>query len=323
MEIEKKVLIIGAGVIGTIYGWVLSEAGCDVTHLVRPGKSLKYKAGVMMDVLDGRKNHKKKYVGKYNIKTTEILTESEPFDLVIVPTKPYQLEEALKTVTEKINNANYLLLTQNWFGTDAIDAIIPQSKYVFGDAKAGGAFEGDKLICAIFPFIDIGSIDRQKNSALEETAKLFEAAGLKPTIQENILHYIWIQYAINAGFWPALVRAGGINKLLKDRKTGDLSLFAVKECLEVVSKKGVDLKKYSDARRYFNTSYIARRISEAVLNIMFRFNESIKRTSAHALADPAEIKESYYDLLNTGRKLGVEMPVLASFEPDIIKFCSN
>ena len=167
--------------------------------------------------------------------------------------------------------------------------------------------------------IDMGSIDGRKNSALEEASKLFEVAGLKPIIQENILHYIWIQYAINAGFWPALVRAGGINKLLKDRKTGDLSLFAVKECLEVVSKKGVNLKKYPEARQYSNTSFLARRISEALLNIMFRLSKSIKRTSAHTLADPAEIRESYYDLLNTGRKPGVEMPVMASFEPDIIK----
>jgi len=30
-----KVLIIGRGVVGTIYGWALSKAGIDVTHVVR------------------------------------------------------------------------------------------------------------------------------------------------------------------------------------------------------------------------------------------------------------------------------------------------
>ena len=117
-----------------------------------------------------------------------------------------------------------------------------------------------------------------------------------------------------------MVRAGGIEQLLKERKTADLSLFAVKECLEVVSRRGVDLKRYPDAKMYSNTSFLARRIAEIMLNIMFRFNKSVKRTSSHALADPTEIRESYYDLLNTGRKLGMEMPTMASFERDIIQF---
>jgi ketopantoate reductase len=30
-----KVLIVGRGVVGTIYGWALSNAGIDVTHVVR------------------------------------------------------------------------------------------------------------------------------------------------------------------------------------------------------------------------------------------------------------------------------------------------
>jgi len=30
-----KTLIIGRGVVGTIYGWALSKAGIDVTHVVR------------------------------------------------------------------------------------------------------------------------------------------------------------------------------------------------------------------------------------------------------------------------------------------------
>ena len=33
-----KVLMFGTGVIGTIYGYVLAQAGNDVTHYVREGK---------------------------------------------------------------------------------------------------------------------------------------------------------------------------------------------------------------------------------------------------------------------------------------------
>jgi ketopantoate reductase len=30
-----RVLVTGRGVVGTIYGWALSKAGIDVTHVVR------------------------------------------------------------------------------------------------------------------------------------------------------------------------------------------------------------------------------------------------------------------------------------------------
>ncbi len=33
-----KILMFGAGVINTLYGYVLAQAGNDVTHYVRPGK---------------------------------------------------------------------------------------------------------------------------------------------------------------------------------------------------------------------------------------------------------------------------------------------
>ncbi|MFN8468368.1 MAG: 2-dehydropantoate 2-reductase N-terminal domain-containing protein [Caldilineaceae bacterium] len=33
-----KTLIVGTGIIGTIYGWALAEADVDVTHFVRKGR---------------------------------------------------------------------------------------------------------------------------------------------------------------------------------------------------------------------------------------------------------------------------------------------
>jgi hypothetical protein len=44
----------------------------------------------------------------------------------------------------------------------------------------------------------------------------------------------------------------------------------------------------------------------------------IQRNSAHALADPKEIKTFYYDLIGTGSSLGIDMPVMNSFK-DIIE----
>jgi hypothetical protein len=61
-------------------------------------------------------------------------------------------------------------------------------------------------------------------------------------------------------------------------------------------------------------------IANLAIKFMFRFNKLVIRSSLHALDDTEEIQTFFYDLLNTGRMLGLEMPVMSSFEPDIQKF---
>ena len=52
-----KTLIVGAGVIGVIYGWALLKAGAEVTHFVRPGMAGQFPKGVTLDLLDERKGY--------------------------------------------------------------------------------------------------------------------------------------------------------------------------------------------------------------------------------------------------------------------------
>jgi len=86
----------------------------------------------------------------------ETVSSTNAFELVIIPVKHYGLAETLKEVVPRAAAAEFLLLTQNWHSTCDIDPILPRSRYVYGDAKAGGTFSGRKLIAAL-KGIDIGS----------------------------------------------------------------------------------------------------------------------------------------------------------------------
>ena len=236
-----------------------------------------------------------------------------------MPTKHYHLVDALRQIVPCTGSADYLLLTQNWDGTDEIDPILPQSRYVFGDAKAGGTFR-DGVLVATLSSVDIGQVGGREDACLQKAVALFKSADIKATLHDNILHYLWVQYAITGGLWPSLVRAGSIEAVLRDRRLGELSLDAVGECLEVIKRRGVDLSKYPETRMYRNTSFISRQMMAITMTVMFRFDEYMRRSSAHGLSDPEEIRAFYYDLLNTGKALGVPMPALSSFEDDIVRF---
>jgi ketopantoate reductase len=185
----------------------------------------------------------------------------------------------------------------------------------------GGTYLDDTLVCAIFPRIVLGRVDGGRDQALDQILGVFAAAGIEPRIPHNILHTIWVQYAINAGFWPPMVRAGGLSELLHDRPLGNASLLAAAECLQVVSARGVDLGRFPQAGMLLRSrSRAGRAVAGVAMRALFRFSKAVARTSAHALADPREIATAYDDLVTTGGQLGVAMPVMTSFEADIRAF---
>jgi 2-dehydropantoate 2-reductase len=272
-----------------------------------------------IDMYDTRKGHKRDYTGRYAIHLTETLQPSDGYELVVVPTKHYKLVETLKEIVPQTGNADYLLLTQNWEGTRDIDAILPPSRYVYGDAKAGGAFQNGVLV-ATLASIDIGQVGGRRDGSLEKVDALCKSADIPTTVHENILHYLWVQYAITGGLWPSLVKAGSLPAVLSNRKLGEQGVRAARECLEVVAHRGVDLKKYPETGMYMSTSPLSLWIAGQVIKFLFRFNKVVQRSSQHALGDANEIKVFYDDLLYTGQRLGVDMPAMSSFEPDIQAF---
>ena len=317
-----KTLIVGAGIIGTIYGWAFAEAGHEVVHLVRPGRSAQYKDGFAIDMYDVRKGHKRDFIGHYPIRVTETVAPTDGYELVIVPTKHYHLLDTLKDLVPQTGTADYWLLTQNWDGTAALDAILPPERYVYGDAKAGGAFEGGTLVATIAS-VDIGQVNGRHDPCLDKIIALCRSAQVEVTVQQNILHYLWVQYAVTGGLWPALVRAGSLEAVLDSRLIGELGIRAVRDCLEVVARRGVDLNKYPETRMYLSNIPFGMWIAGLVIKAMFRFNKLVQRSSLHGLSDAEEIRAFYYDLLNTGRQLGVDMSAMSAFEPDIRAFAQG
>ena len=91
-----KTLIVGTGVIGTIYGWALAEGGVDLTHYVRPGKALELAQGVDLDVLDERKSYPKNNKTHYTPACVEEVSPADGYQLVILPVNANQLAGALK-----------------------------------------------------------------------------------------------------------------------------------------------------------------------------------------------------------------------------------
>ena len=314
-----NVLVIGAGVIGSIYGWALAQNGHQVLHLVRSGRVGVLREGIRLDLLDQRKARKRSLSGWYRLNAVETLSPANAVELVIVPVKHYALMPTLKAIAPQLIAAEFLLLTQNWQGVGEIDLLLPRSRYICGDAKAGGTFLGGKLVAAL-KGVDIGSPEGAPSALAMKVADLFASADIQTRLHSDMLHYLWVQYALTGGPWAALVQAGSFTKMLNDRDAALAALMAGRECLQVVKQRGVDIFRYPETKPFLTNSALRRHLNLWIIRRMFRHDEYTRRCSAHALGDPVEVKTFYYDLMATGHDLGVPMPVMESYAEAMRRF---
>ena len=78
-----KILIIGTGVIGSVYGWQLSETGNEITHFVRRNKKhITEKHGIHIRCLDMRFGKSENKDVLYKPKAVEEICKDDNYELM-------------------------------------------------------------------------------------------------------------------------------------------------------------------------------------------------------------------------------------------------
>ena len=138
-----RILIYGAGVIGSLYGALLAEAGFDVSVYAR-GQRLK---SLSQDGLQYR------YKGKIMTAPVKVLSGIEPndcYDFIFLTVRENQLHTALKEVRKNcspriVTMVNSLETYDEWEVICGMGRIIPAFP------GAGGGFDGSVLDAALTP----------------------------------------------------------------------------------------------------------------------------------------------------------------------------
>lgn len=306
-----KTLIVGAGVIGTIYGWALAEAGVDVTHFVRSGKKKQYRQGVDLDLLDERKGHPANNKTHYNLRCVDEIRPEDGYGLVIVPVNAHQLIEVLHTLISCVGEeATFLIVTSNWEGTAEVDASLPRQRYLLGYADGGGTVRNGVYWTNLGAEIHLGALEGQSEEKLKQVKAMFEKADMKPDIQPNILHWLWVHNASAVGFATGYAQYGDVKSFLRDGALMKTCVQATSELVHLCEKRGVELKRYPDVSFVDWPTWLV----VAMMRWMWSTNKSMQRYTAHA-ASAGSLQETamhYEAMLRTASDLGVEMPALQS-----------
>lgn len=298
-----KVLMVGAGVIGTLYGSVLAKKH-QVVHLVREEKLDKLnEKRITYDIIDERKDKKhQKTEGSYTYHCTAKADDS--YDLIMVPVKTIQLMEVLRMIVSQAPSAKYLLFTLDWHFSDEIERLLKKDQYVMGYAGGGGTFKGELLWANVGADIMLGAVHKEQQALLESVVSLFKSCDIIPEVQKNPLHWLWVHNAGAAPFGAALAKYNSMPEFLRDKALLKTTLKATRECYAVCEKRGVDLKQFWEPKMF--------RLPIGILYHMFKYNFEknpiMQRYTAHAVSSIDEMTENFLDIFKTGEELGISMP---------------
>lgn len=308
-----KIMILGLGVIGTIYGYTFQKVGHQVHHFIRESKRESFKKNLNINMLDGRYNKKGE-----NKKDTYIVNIAHPntsYDFILISVSAGKLENAVKTLNENNINGTIILFNGIWEEKNSIDKIMNSRKYILGYPVAGGNINDTLLDCVLFDHIMLESEHKANIDNYSSLNSLFSSSNIKVEVPFDMLEWIWIHMAINAGVITTASKYGNVldttqsaRNIMNSSAALSETIITIREAMKVIKSRGVSLKNY-------NTELIAykipSRLAGMLMKRMFKTNELTRRImELHSNVDDLfyVCKSVYYK----GKELGVNTPLLSA-----------
>jgi 2-dehydropantoate 2-reductase len=307
-----RVLILGLGVIGTTYGYAFQKAGHDVENFIRENKKAVTPKTLKVDLLDGRFSSKGENVsGEYSVSVSE---PGREYDFIIVRVPSGKLAEAIITLKENHIKGTLLLFCNFWNNRTEIEQIVKGYSYIIGFPTAGGRMNGDKLECVLFDNIKLETKEKAGIKTYDKLTELLNSANIKTETAYDMIEWIWIHMAINAGVTSTAAKDGVVEnpyllatQLMDNSKALSEAVLTIRETVKIVKARGVDLKKYNnELLPYKVPSWLA----GIIMKKMFRDNE-LTRKIMLLHSDIDDIVYSCSCVYETGKTLGVKTPLFS------------
>lgn len=178
---QNRLLIFGAGVIGSLYALRFAQSGFDVTLLAR---------GKRLDELKrkGLRYNDNGMIKQLSIKTVEKLADDDIYDFIFVPVRYDQAESALSAI--KNNQSKTIITLTNTIGYNSWLEIVGD-RLLPGFPGAGGDIKEDILYAQFGSKTYFGEINGQTTERVKELALIFETAEMHYEIQKIFKHFMF------------------------------------------------------------------------------------------------------------------------------------
>jgi ketopantoate reductase len=227
-----RILVYGAGPLGSLFAARLQQGGNNVSILARGKRlaELREHGIVVVDVLTGVQT-------VTQVKVVEELAPGDAYDLVLVIMRKNHAVQILPTLAANRHTPNVLFLMNNAAGPGVLVEALGSERVLIGFPGSAGYYEGYAVHCLTGTEDDkapvlLGEIDGRITERTRQVARILDTApGLAAEIHTDM--DTWLKYHVALLFpslAPALYAAGVDNYRLA--RTRDLVVQAVRAIRE-------------------------------------------------------------------------------------------
>ena len=291
-----KIIILGAGAIGSLYGAKLSRLNDVVLIARKKHADAISRKGLKITGVENR---------IYRLKAATRIKKIGKNTIIILATKVYDSEDAINQIKKLLRKDTIILCLQNGYGSEeAVKKIIGKKYLVLrGVTAVGTSF----LKPGIIKMNNIGYTAIEKSGKSKEIAENFDRCGLKAYVSKNIKEDMWKKLFMNCVLNPIT----GIFKIknyeIADGKLKPLRDEIIKECLAVAEKDG------------FKFSF---KFVEGIIDGVRKSNNYSSMYQDLLKGNRTEIDYLNGAIVKLGKKYGIKCPVNESLA-GMIKFLES
>jgi 2-dehydropantoate 2-reductase len=238
-----KVLVYGAGVIGTLYGAKLADAGHKVTVIARGRRfaDICQYGLVLEDIVYGRR-----WIPQ--VKTVERLSPDDESDLALITVRRDQLASAVAELATNKRIPTLLFMLNNPTGSASLAEVLGRDRVILGFPGAGGTRDGHVVRYAMIAQqpTTLGELDGRRSARLGTISKAFSDAGLPTHICVDM--DAWLKahaFFVTAMCGAIYIASGDCRKLSRDSATLKLMTNGVREGFAAVRALGLPVMPFS------------------------------------------------------------------------------
>jgi 2-dehydropantoate 2-reductase len=227
----QKILVLGAGAIGSAYGALLSQKN-DVTLIGRKAHvdTINQKGLTLLGDVKG----------KFFVKAETTIKKIPPETLILLTTKAYDVTDAVASIKPLLRRDTVLLVLQNGLGVkDLVEKIVKNKAEVVRG-----------LITMAAEFFEPGKIHFWQGETLleptqtsERIAEVFNESGLKTRIVKEIQEALWKKLIINCVVNPLTAILQVRNNAITADSLKKIRHGIIRECIAVGKAEGIHFEE--------------------------------------------------------------------------------
>ncbi|MGE5308296.1 MAG: ketopantoate reductase family protein, partial [Deltaproteobacteria bacterium] len=233
-----KIVVVGAGSIGTLLAALLSRSKEEVWLLAKSEETAAKIGGqISVEGVSGSWQAR-------GVKTCGDARQIGTCDLAVICVKAYDTKSAVKCVKPAIGDESFVLTLQNGMGNiELLQDAFGTERVIGGSTNMGATLlEPGKVRHAGKGETTIGRIDGKIPVVMRSIREIFNRSGIETKISKDIKGTLWSKLLINAGINPltALTRLNN-GRLVEFKETKDLMRQAVTEGARLAKRKKIKL----------------------------------------------------------------------------------